>query len=313
MSRQGGLGRGLDALIPTATEGRSGLLTLRLGAIVPNRRQPREDFDEQGLEELAQSLRQLGMLQPVLVRPVEDGKYELIAGERRYRAAQIAGLEEIPALVRATDDSDLLTEALVENIHRVDLNPLEEAAGMQQLLDDFGLTHDELADRIGKSRPSITNTLRLLSLGPELQKRVATGALRPGHARALLAIKDENEQERIAQRVVAEGLSVRATEELARKGAAGSARTKPDSGDGTGERSGGRGSDEANRRGGSRGRSSLPHLEEALSDALATQVRIEGSADRGRIVVDYAGSEDLERLLAILGARTGEELGHEQP
>lgn len=301
MSRQGGLGRGLDALLPAAADGQGGLRHLRLGEIVPNRRQPRGGFDEQGLEELAHSLRRVGMLQPVLVRSLPDGRYELVAGERRLRAARMAGLEEIPAIVRTTGDGELLTEALVENIHRVDLNPLEEAAALQQLLDDFGLTHEELATRLGKSRPAITNTLRLLSLTPTLQQRIANGTLSPGHARALLSVKDAAVQERLAQRVIAEGLSVRATEELARK-----AEEAPTP------------SPAASRS--RKGKSTTPptpsgleHVAERLGDALATQVRLEGSEERGRIVVEFAGREDLERLLRLLSHGAGEDLTHEQP
>ena len=295
MNRQGGLGRGLDALIPAAGPGQSGLARIRVNAIVPNPRQPRGDFDQQGLEELAHSLRQVGMLQPVLVRPLEGGRYELIAGERRTRAARLAGLEEIPAVVRETDDSALLTEALVENIHRADLNPLEEAAAYQQLLDDFGLTHDQLADRLGRSRPAITNALRLLTLSPRLQQHVAAKTLRPGHARALLALPDAHAQERAAQRVVAEGLSVRATEELVRslsgseaQPAGGAERSAPPSGQ--------------------RPRRPMFHVERRLGDALATRVEVSGDERRGRIVIDYSGREDLERLLGILGRGVGEDL-----
>jgi ParB family transcriptional regulator, chromosome partitioning protein len=218
MSRQGGLGRGLGALLPAAAPGQSGILTLNVTSIVSNRRQPRREFDEGGLAELAASLREVGLLQPVLVRPdAEDGRYELVAGERRYRAAQLAGLDEIPAVVRHTSDDRLLTEALVENIHRTDLTPLEEAAAYQQLLDDFGFTHDELASRLGKSRSAITNSLRLLALPPALQQLVAERVLSAGHARALLALDSAEQQERAGRRVVAEGLSVRATEELVRR------------------------------------------------------------------------------------------------
>lgn len=305
MSRQGGLGRGLDALLPSAAEGQAGLRQLRLGEIVPNRRQPRGEFDEQGIEELAQSLQRVGMLQPILVRSLPDGRYELIAGERRLRAARVAGLDEVPAIVRTTGDDELLTEALVENIHRIDLNPLEEAAGMQQLLDDFGLTHEELADRLGKSRPAITNTLRLLSLSPAIQQRIASGTLRPGHARALLSVKDAATQERIAQRVVAEGLSVRATEELARRA---EETTTGSPGPSSGKKTQGKRSPEGETR---RSDGVLAHLSERLEDAWGTRVRIDGSVERGRIVVEFSGREDLERLLRLFADGAGEELVEE--
>lgn len=302
MTRQGGLGRGLDALIPAAGPGQSGLTDIRISEIVANRRQPRGDFDPQGLEDLAHSLRQVGMLQPVLVRPLEDGRFELIAGERRTRAARLAGFEQIPAVVRQTDDAALLTEALVENLHRADLNPLEEAAAYQQLLDDFGLTHDELAERIGRSRPAITNALRLLTLPPALQQRVASGVLRPGHARTLLALQDHDLQERAAKRVVAEGLSVRATEELVRRLLASDEATST----GAAER--------APRREQPGQRESRPlfHVERQLTDALSTKVEVSGDVERGKIVIDYAGREDLERLLGILGRGTGADLVQEQ-
>lgn len=299
MTRQGGLGRGLDALIPAAGPGQSGLTEIRISDIVANRRQPRGDFDADGLEELAHSLRQVGMLQPVLVRPLEDGRFELVAGERRTRAARLAGFEQVPAVVRHTEDAALLTEALVENIHRADLNPLEEAAAYQQLLDDFGLTHDELADRIGRSRPAITNALRLLGLAPALQQRVASGALRPGHARALLGLDDLAAQERAAKRVVAEGLSVRATEELVRR-----LTEQGGSGSATGR--------SARREGGAPQPRPMFHVERRLTDALSTRVEVAGDVERGKIVIDYAGREDLERLLGILGRGTGEDLLQDQ-
>lgn len=298
MTRHAGLGRGLDALIPAAAQGQSGLRRIRVSQVASNPRQPRGDFDEAALEELANSLRQVGMLQPVLVRAAGEHRYELIAGERRTRAARLAGLEEIPAIVRETDDASLLTEALVENIHRTDLNPLEEAAAYQQLLDDFGLTHDALAERLGRSRPAITNALRLLSLPPDLQQRVATGALRAGHARALLALPDAALQQRVAQRVVADGLSVRATEELVRELLAEDDANEPD--------------DEPGRRRPPKPRP-LAHVERRLSDVLATKVAVQGDADRGRLLIEFSGAEDLERLLGILSRGTGEPLTDEGP
>ncbi len=302
MSRPGGLGRGLGALIPTAGPGTSGLLTLRRSELVPNPRQPRSAFDDEGLRELAASLRQVGMLQPILVRPRADGRYEIVAGERRYRAAGLAGLETIPAVVRHTEDSQLLTEALIENLHRADLSPLEEAGAYQQLLGDFGMTHDVLATRLGKSRSAISNTLRLLGLAPAAQQRLASGALSAGHARALLGVDDVGRQESLAQRVVAEGLSVRATEDLVRAAAA----EPRDAGQALASiaaRAKQRGPRPDGVGGG---------LEERLADALATTVRITGSARRGSIVIDYAGREDLGRILAVLERGTGAELSAER-
>lgn len=294
MARPGGLGRGLGALIPNAGPNTDGLLTLDLSAVVPNPRQPRGSFEEAALDELAQSLRQVGMLQPILVRPREDGRYEIIAGERRFRAARLAGLDRIPAVVRRTADDQMLTEALVENIHRADLSPLEEAAAYDQLLSDFGMTHEALAARLGKSRSAITNTLRLLALPTEVQRRLADGTLSAGHARALLALEDRGQQEQLAQRVVADGLSVRATEELVRL-----AMLRSQDHDGAREELAG-----------VRARKPAPFdgLERRLEDVLSTKVQIKGTTRRGRLVIDYAGREDLERLLDILGRGAGANL-----
>ncbi|MGH7733776.1 MAG: ParB/RepB/Spo0J family partition protein, partial [Gemmatimonadales bacterium] len=187
---------------------------IAVSAITPNPRQPRRTFDEDALEELAESIRQVGLLQPVVVRAAGSGRYELVMGERRWRAAQRAGLTEIGAIVKQTQDDDLLRDALIENMHRQQLDPLEEAAAYQQLLDDFGATHEELARKIGRSRPHISNTLRLLNLPPAVQKRVAAGVLSAGHARALLGLENPEAQERLAARIVAEGLSVRNVEEI---------------------------------------------------------------------------------------------------
>jgi ParB family transcriptional regulator, chromosome partitioning protein len=297
--RPGGLGRGLSALIPSAGPGRSGLLTLRLSAVVPNPRQPRGTFDAEALSELAVSIKHFGLLQPVVVRPLDDDRFQLIAGERRFRAARLAGLDEIPAIVRHTRDEQLLTEALVENIHRADLNPLEEAAAYQQLLEDFDMTHEALADQLGRSRSAISNTLRLLSLPPGLQQQVAVGALSAGHARTLLALDDPAQQLRLGKRVIAEGLSVRATETLVRQ--------LLERGDPGGRDAMDRLAAAAKARKGSPYRG----LEERLGDALATRVRIKGTPKRGQVVIDYAGQEDLERLLDVLGRGTGEDLLHE--
>jgi ParB family chromosome partitioning protein len=292
MSRTGGLGRGLEALIPTATAERGGLRTIPLDTIEPNPRQPREAFDQPGLAELAQSLQTVGLLQPIIVRERPDGQYQIIAGERRFRAAQLAGFREIRAVVRHTDDDQVLTEALVENIHRVDLNALEEAAAYQQLLDDFAFTHEQLAARLGKSRSAITNTIRLLSLGVELQQQVASGALTPGHARALLAIEDAAIQREVAARVIADGLSVRATERLIRTLVEQRDAPAPTQDD-----------------------APTPYfgLQQRLSDVFATKVRITGTATRGQVVIDFSGQDDLERVLGMLEGGVGAGLAQEQP
>ncbi len=287
MNRRGGLGRGLAALIPPDEQpGQASLVELPVDAIVPNPRQPREIFDEDELEGLATSIRDMGLLQPLVVRPLEEDRYELIAGERRLRAAKRAGVEALPALVRHTDDGDLLKEALVENIHRVQLNPLEEAAAYQQLLEEFEFSQEELASRLGKSRPSISNALRLLGLPQPVQRRVAAGVLSAGHARALLAVGEPVEQERLADRIVAEGLSVRATEELVRLRLVEEADEEP-----------------ARRRGSRSSRVTAPglvELQEDLSDALEARVRITMGARKGRLQVEFASVDDLERLVGVI-------------
>lgn len=294
MSRTGGLGRGLEALIPNATAERGGLRTIALDRIEPNPRQPRDAFDQQALAELAQSLQTVGLLQPIVVREREDGRYQIVAGERRYRAAQLAGFGEIRAILRQTGDEHVLTEALVENIHRVDLNALEEAAAYQQLLEDFAFTHEQLAARIGKSRSAITNTLRLLSLSAELQRYVASGALSAGHARALLPIEDGAMRQQLADRIIEQGLSVRATEELVRKLLRQSEQTQKD--------------------GASSERSSIYRaLQRQLSDAFATNVRITGSPRRGQLIIDFSGDDDLTRLLGALEGGVGDGLRREAP
>ena len=255
---------------------------LPLESIVPNPRQPRTVFDGDALDELVDSIREVGLLQPVVVRPLGDDTYELVMGERRWRASQVAGTGTIPAIVRPTEDHDLLRDALLENLHRAQLNPLEEAAAYQQLLEDFGCTQDELATRIKRSRPQISNTIRLLRLPPTVQRRVAAGVLSAGHARALLGLPDPLGQERLAQRVVAEGLSVRATEELVTLGE----REQPTSPTKRGPR-------EPSER--ARG------LAESLTDRLDTRVRVDAGRKRGRIVIEFASEEDLERIAAILG------------
>ena len=255
---------------------------LPVDKIVPNPRQPRQVFDEDELAELEHSIREIGVLQPVVVRPTIDG-YELIMGERRLRASQNIGNATIPAIVRVTGDDDMLRDALLENLHRAQLNPLEEAAAYQQLLDDFGCTHDELAGRIGRSRPQISNTLRLLKLPPLVQRRVAVGVLSAGHARALLGLRDGAAMERLAQRIVAEGLSVRSVEEIVVLGEGG----------------------EPNRRRRPAPREPQPELDERaarLADRLDTRVGIAMGRRTGKVTVEFASLDDLERILDLLGA-----------
>ena len=289
-TRKGGLGRGLDALIPTSVIPQdittpSGVVVadrneVDINLISPNPKQPRTVFDEEQLAELALSIKEVGLLQPPVVRSIGNGKYQLIMGERRYRASKLAGLKSIPVIIRQTPDDQLLREALVENIHRSQLNPLEEGAAYQQLLNDFGYTHDELADRLGKSRPAITNTMRLLNLPASVQRRVAAGVLSAGHARALLSLTDEKEIEALANRIVAEGLTVRAVEEIVSTGA-------------------------AKVKGGSvkRGKILAPRLKEIsdqLSDTLDTRVSVELGKQKGKIVIEFATMEDLERITKII-------------
>ena len=293
MARQGGLGRGLGALIPprtTTDDAESIYQELPVGAISPNARQPRTQFDEEALAALTASVRELGVLQPVLVRATGGGAYELIAGERRWRAAKRAGLSMIPAIVRTVDDTVSLEQALVENVQREDLNPLDEAAAYQQLLEDFHLTHDELASRVGKSRAAISNTLRLFQLPPTVQRFVAEGRLTAGHARALLTTPDRGYQEVLAQRIVSDGMSVRAVEEAARQHNAGAdtarAPENANAAAGTG----------ATRRLRPPG---LLELEDLLSTHLDTRVNITmGSSKgaKGKVTIEFATLEDLERI-----------------
>lgn len=287
-----GLGRGLSALIPKDESGDPRLREVPTSAVSPNPRQPRGGFDESELAELAASIREVGLLQPIVVRELAPERYELVAGERRLRAAKLAGLTRLPAIIRDTSDQDLLREALIENIHRVQLNPLEEAAAYQQLLEDFEVTHEELAERLGKSRSTISNSLRLLTLPPALQRRVAAGVLSAGHAKALLSLESRDAQERIAERIVQEGLSVRATEEIVQL-------TRMDD-DGT---DGGGGRSTSTRRTPSRGRVTAPgleDLEQRLSDALRTRVKISMGARKGRVTVDFRSVDDLERIVGVI-------------
>jgi ParB family chromosome partitioning protein len=294
MTRRSGLGRGLAALIPPGADDGGGGVAVRelaLDAVVPNPRQPRGVFDDDELAGLAASIRDVGVLQPILVRSLGDERFELVAGERRWRAAALAGRTHVPAVVRDTSDGDLLKEALIENIHRVQLNPLEEAAAYRQLLDDFAVTQDELARRLGRSRSTITNLLRLLSLEPAVQRKVAAGVLSAGHAKALAAIDDTDAQVRLADRIVGEGLSVRATEELVRLRFTGA------EGDDHGSRSDAPAPPAPRRAALAPG---LIDLQHDLSDALGTRVTISMGARKGAMRIDVGSVEDLQRIVGII-------------
>lgn len=283
-AKRGGLGTNLDSLIPTSlTVGDTEVAQqneVPISSISPNPRQPRTVFDEDALNELIASIKEIGILQPPVVRKVSEGRYELIMGERRLRAAKAAGLTTIPVIIRQTPDNELLREALIENIHRSQLNPLEEAAAYAGLLTDFGCTHDELAMKLGRSRPLISNTLRLLNLPPTVQRKVAAGVISAGHARALLGLSDEKEIEKLANRIVAEGLSVRATEEIV--AIAGPAKK----------------SAKAKTKVGISG-TTLASAE-LLSDYLDTRVSIEQGKGKGKITIEFAGSEDLQRIVDLI-------------
>ncbi|MGI5285256.1 ParB/RepB/Spo0J family partition protein [Nonomuraea polychroma] len=301
-----GLGKGLGALIPTgpivdgtgtvaAPAGGSPAETgpkpiagayfkeVALKAIVPNPRQPREIFDEERLDELTASIREVGLLQPIVVRSVGGGQYELIMGERRWRACQQAGLDPIPAIVRNTQDTDLLRDALIENLQREQLNALEEAAAYQQLLDDFQATHEQLAQKVGRSRSHITNTLRLLNLPPEVQRAVASGVISAGHARALLGLDSAEEQIQLAKRIKAELLSVRAVEEIVSMGSAKAAKNAP-----------------RERQSAKPTAPGLTHLADRLSDHFETKVKVDLGRRKGRIVVEFATIDDLERIIGTM-------------
>lgn len=306
-----GLGRGLGSLIPTSApvgdetagtpdptgagegpelapvEGAS-FADLPIEAIRPNAAQPRQVFDEEAMAELVHSIREVGLLQPVVVRRTGTDSYELVMGERRLRASQHAGLTTIPAIIRDTDDTAMLRDALLENLHRSQLNPLEEASAYQQLLEDFGCTHEELAARIGRSRPQISNTIRLLKLGPAVQRKVAAGVLSAGHARSLLAVEDLELQDRLATRVIAEGISVRGLEEIVAVGDTGSpgvrrvSRAKPTA-------------------------PGLVELAERLSDRLETRVKVDLGRSKGRITVEFASLDDLRRIVDVMDPRSRED------
>jgi ParB family chromosome partitioning protein len=293
VERRSGLGKGLAALIPpdAANPATTTLQELPVTAIEPNPNQPRIHFEEDSLADLAASIRELGVLQPILVRTVaEPGRYRLIAGERRWRAARRAGLDTIPAIVRDTDDVGSIEQALVENLHRQDLTALEEAAAYQQLIEDFDLTHDDVAARVGKSRVSITNTLRLLQLPPAIQHLLADGRLTAGHARALLGTPDRGFQETLARRAVSEHLSVRAVEEAIRDHA-----NRPERPDGVASPKSPSGPSGPPLR-----PPGLLELEELLSDYLDTRVTVTMGASRGKVIVEFATLEDLERIYRLV-------------
>lgn len=284
-TRKGGLGRGLDSLIPTVITSNTGVTIANrnevdIESISPNPKQPRYVFDSDDLQELAASIKEVGILQPPVVRQISEGKYELIMGERRLRASKLAGLTTIPVIIRQTSDNELLREALLENIHRSQLNPLEEAAAYQNLLNDFGYTHEELSLKVGKSRPAITNTLRLLNLPAGVQRRVAAGILSAGHARALLTLSDESDIEKLANRIVAEGLSVRAVEEIV----AGFQPTTK----------------KATFRAGKLIAPRIKEIGDQLSDRFDTRVSVELGKKKGKIVIEFATVEDLERITQLL-------------
>lgn len=281
MAKRGGLGTNLDALIPTSlTVGGNEVAQqneVSIDSISPNPKQPRTVFNEEAMSELVASIKEIGILQPPVVRQISPGRYELIMGERRFRAAKLAGLRSIPVIIRQTPDNELLREALIENIHRSQLNPLEEAAAYTQLLQDFNCTHDELAQKLGRSRPLISNTMRLLNLPASVQSRVASGIISAGHARALLGLSNEADIDRLAKRIVAEGLSVRAVEEII-------AATSPKSASKAKKKSSGT-SPEVN------------EIAEQLGDHLDTRVKIKGGKTKGEISIEFSGYADLARIV----------------
>ena len=283
-TKRGGLGTNLDSLIPTSLTVAGTEVAqqneVSIDLILPNPRQPRTVFDEGSLNELITSIKEIGILQPPVVRKTSGGKYELVMGERRFRAAKAVGLKSIPVIIRQTPDNELLREALIENIHRSQLNPLEEGAAYAQLLTDFNCTHEELATKLGRSRPLISNTMRLLNLPTTVQRKVAAGVISAGHARALLGLTNEADIEKLANRIVAEGLSVRATEEAVAVHTPGSKTGKKKGKEGT--------SGEA------------LAAAELLSHYLDTRVAVQGGKGKGKIVIEFAGREDLQRIVDLI-------------
>ncbi|MFM8856866.1 MAG: ParB/RepB/Spo0J family partition protein [Actinomycetota bacterium] len=301
MARRPGLGSGLNALIPggmtdSPSQAKDGpvLMDIPVKDLVPNPNQPRVHFDEESLSDLSASIREIGVLQPLLVRRMPDGSFQLIAGERRWRAAQRAGLMTVPAVVKTTDDMTSVEQALVENLHRQDLSPLEEASAFQQLIDDFGFTHDDVAKRVGKSRSSVTNALRLFSLPPAIQSLLADGRLSAGHAKALLGSPDRAFQEQLARRAVAEGWSVRAVEEAVRDRGEVATRTRDVSNTTPGTKTGVSAGATKLRPAG------LLELEERIADYLETRVSVKMANKKGTITVEFADLEDLERLYYLM-------------
>ena len=288
MARRSGLGRGLGALIPTESDtAESAFQDIDIVNIVPNPYQPRERFDEETLAALAESIAEVGVIQPIIVRKALEN-YEIIAGERRWRAAQRAGLRSIPALVRSTDDKGTLEAAVVENVHRQDLNALEEAAAYRQLMDDFGLTQEEVASRVGRSRSAVANTIRLLNLAPSVQRLVVEGHLSPGHGRALLALEEDEARQALAEEIVRDNLTVREAERRA-------AESQPDGPEGTAassEENGVASSGEV--------QAGILELEELLSTRLDTRVSVKLGKSRGRITIQFSGLSDLERIYHLI-------------
>jgi ParB family chromosome partitioning protein len=285
MARRGGLGTNLDALIPTSltVEGKEvgQQNEVDIASISPNPKQPRRHFDPAALDELIASIKEIGILQPPVVRQVRPGAYELIMGERRFRAAKAAGLKTIPVIIRQTPDNELLREALIENIHRSQLNALEEAAAYSQLLTDFNCTHDELAIKLGRSRPLISNTIRLMNLPTSVQQKLVSGQITAGHARALLGLNSATAIEKLATRITTEGLSVRATEQIIAEGTP----SKPGAKKPKSTKS---------------SSAELHEIAERIGDALDTRVTIQGSVQKGTIVIEFAGAEDFKRITKAL-------------
>jgi ParB family transcriptional regulator, chromosome partitioning protein len=293
MSKRGGLGRGLSALIPGAPESSDAggaLLDVPVNAVGPNPKQPRTRFDDEAIASLAASIKEVGILQPLVVRRASDGRYEVIAGERRLRAAKAAGLATVPVVLRDSEDADLLREALIENIHREDLNPIEQAEAFRQLLEELGLKQDELAERVGVSRSHIANTIRLLALPMEVQQLLADERITAGHARAILALGDKDAMSALALRIAAEDLSVRQTETIVRRFVDVPPQVAPRS-------------DEASD---AVPDTQMAEVEEILSEQLATRVTIQMGAKRGRVIIEFGSPDDLDRIVSeIVGSGPG--------